>query len=62
MADLKRVAGAAVFTAFVAAATMAVNAYIAATGGYFNVGEVMVYKRRFSWDRTSAPSLAELAP
>jgi len=43
VADLRRVAGAAVFTAFVAAATMAINAYIAATGGYFNVGEVMVY-------------------
>ena len=43
MADLRRVAGAAVFTAFVAVATMAINAYIAATGGYFNVGEIMVY-------------------
>lgn len=43
MPDRKRIAGAAVFTAFVAAATMTISAYIAATGGYFNVGEVMVY-------------------
>ena len=37
------VAGAAVFTAFVAASTMAVSAFVAATGGFFNVGEIMVY-------------------
>jgi len=43
LVERRIVAGAAVFTAFVAAATMAISAYIAATGGYFNVGEVMVY-------------------
>jgi uncharacterized membrane protein len=32
-----------VFTAFVAVATMVVSAYVAVTGGYFNVGETMVY-------------------
>lgn len=32
-----------IFTAFVAAATMLISAYVAATGGYFNVGETMVY-------------------
>ena len=39
----KEIAAMGVFTAFVAAATMVVNAYVAATGGYFNVGEIMVY-------------------
>ncbi|MBI2185443.1 MAG: ECF transporter S component [Thaumarchaeota archaeon] len=43
MVNRSDVAGAAVFTAFVAAATMALSAYVAATGGYFNVGEIMVY-------------------
>ena len=37
------IARAAVFTAFVAAATSAFSISIPATGGYFNVGEVMVY-------------------
>ncbi len=37
------VAAMGVFTAFVAAATMVFSAYVAATGGYFNVGEIMVY-------------------
>jgi uncharacterized membrane protein len=36
-------AATAVFTAFVAAATMAFVIYIPATRGYFNLGEVMVY-------------------
>jgi len=39
----KEIAAMGVFTAFVAAATMVVSAYVAATGGYFNVGEIMVY-------------------
>ena len=39
----KELAAMGVFTAFVAAATMIVSAYVAATGGYFNVGEIMVY-------------------
>src|SRR5713226_5050817 len=39
----KTVAATAVFTAFVAAATMAFVIYIPATKGYFNIGEVMVY-------------------
>lgn len=39
----KEIAAMGVFTAFVAAATMSVSAYVAATGGYFNVGETMVY-------------------
>ena len=43
MADLRRVAGAAVFTAFVFVATAAFSAGIPATNGYFNVGEIMVY-------------------
>lgn len=37
------VASAAVFTAFVAAATMAFSVSIPVTSGYFNVGEIMVY-------------------
>jgi uncharacterized membrane protein len=32
-----------VFTAFVAVSTMMISAYVAVTGGYFNVGETMVY-------------------
>jgi uncharacterized membrane protein len=36
-------ASAAIFTAFVAAATSVFTIYIPATGGYFNVGEIMVY-------------------
>ncbi len=43
MADLRKVAGAAVFTAFVFVATAAFSAGIPATNGYFNVGEIMVY-------------------
>lgn len=44
MALSKRdLAGMAVFTAFVAAATMVFSVFVAATGGYFNVGETMVY-------------------
>ncbi len=39
----KDLAAMGVFTAFVAAATMAVSIFVAATGGYFNVGETMVY-------------------
>jgi uncharacterized membrane protein len=39
----RRIASAAVFTAFVAAATMAFAISIPATRGYFNVGEIMVY-------------------
>lgn len=41
--NTKNVAGAAVFTAFVAAATMAFSLSIPVTNGYFNIGEVMVY-------------------
>jgi uncharacterized membrane protein len=37
------VASSAVFTAFVAAATMAFSLSIPVTSGYFNVGEIMVY-------------------
>ncbi len=36
-------ASAAVFTAFVAAATMAFSLSIPVTSGYFNIGEIMVY-------------------
>src|SRR5712692_5124257 len=36
-------ASAAIFTAFVAAATSVFTIYIPATTGYFNVGEIMVY-------------------
>ncbi|MDA4128093.1 MAG: ECF transporter S component [Thaumarchaeota archaeon] len=43
MVERRVVAGAAIFTAFVAAATMMINASIPATTGYFNVGEIMVY-------------------
>jgi uncharacterized membrane protein len=39
----RTLASAGVFTAFVAAATMAFSAYVPATKGYFNVGEIMVY-------------------
>ncbi len=39
----RELAAMGVFTAFVAAATMVVSAYVAVTGGYFNVGETMVY-------------------
>jgi uncharacterized membrane protein len=41
--DTRRVASAAVFTAFVAAATMAFSLSIPVTNGYFNIGEIMVY-------------------
>lgn len=42
--DSRGIAGAAVFTAFVAVATMAFSLAIPATpSGYFNLGEVMVY-------------------
>jgi len=41
--NTKEIAAMGIFTAFVAAATMSVSAYVAATGGYFNVGETMVY-------------------
>lgn len=41
--NTKEIAAMGIFTAFVAAATMSVSAYVAATGGYFNVGEIMVY-------------------
>jgi uncharacterized membrane protein len=41
--NTRNVAGAAVFTAFVAAATMAFTLSIPVTNGYFNVGEIMVY-------------------
>lgn len=37
------IARTAVFTAFVAAVTMALAVYIPATKGYFDIGEVMVY-------------------
>jgi uncharacterized membrane protein len=37
------IASAAIFTAFVAAATSVFTIYIPATTGYFNVGEIMVY-------------------
>lgn len=43
MASTRTVASTAVFTAFVAAATMAFSLSIPATNGYFNVGEIMVY-------------------
>lgn len=39
----KDVAAAGVFTAFVATATMLINVFVSATGGFFNVGEIMVY-------------------
>jgi uncharacterized membrane protein len=39
----KTIAATAVFTAFVAAATMAFVIFIPITKGYFNIGEVMVY-------------------
>jgi len=39
----KEIAAMGVFTAFVAVATMSVSAYVGVTGGYFNVGETMVY-------------------
>jgi uncharacterized membrane protein len=41
--NTRAVAGAAVFTAFVAAATMAFSLSIPVTNGYFNIGEIMVY-------------------
>lgn len=43
MARGSTVAAAAVFTAFVAAATMIFTVSIPATNGYFNIGEIMVY-------------------
>ena len=39
----RTIASAAIFTAFVAAATLAFAIVIPATNGYFNIGEVMVY-------------------
>jgi uncharacterized membrane protein len=42
-ANAGTVARAAIFTAFVAATTMAFSVYIPATRGYFDVGEIMVY-------------------
>jgi uncharacterized membrane protein len=41
--DTGVVANAAIFTAFVAAATMAFSLSIPVTSGYFNIGEIMVY-------------------
>ncbi|MDV3293853.1 MAG: ECF transporter S component [Nitrososphaerales archaeon] len=41
--NTREVASAAVFTAFVAAATMAFSLSIPVTSGYFNIGEIMVY-------------------
>ncbi len=43
MASRTDIAGAAVFAAFVATATMVLSVFVAATGGFFNVGEIMVY-------------------
>ncbi|MDA4120231.1 MAG: ECF transporter S component, partial [Thaumarchaeota archaeon] len=43
MSDSRKLAATAVFTAFVAAVTMAFSVFIPATKGYFNIGEVMVY-------------------
>lgn len=43
MLEVRTVAGAAIFTAFVFVATAAFSAGIPATQGYFNVGEIMVY-------------------
>jgi uncharacterized membrane protein len=43
MVNSKTLASAAVFTAFVAAATMAFSLSIPVTSGYFNIGEIMVY-------------------
>ncbi len=39
----RELAAIGVFTAFVTIATMVLSAYVATTGGYFNVGETMVY-------------------
>ena len=39
----RTIAATAVFTAFVAAVTMAFAVYIPATKGYFDIGEIMVY-------------------
>jgi uncharacterized membrane protein len=41
--NARTVANTAVFTAFVAAVTMAFAIYIPATRGYFDIGEIMVY-------------------
>ncbi|HME19493.1 MAG TPA: ECF transporter S component [Nitrososphaerales archaeon] len=41
--NARSVANTAVFTAFVAAVTMAFAVYIPATRGYFDIGEIMVY-------------------
>ena len=43
MVSSRTIASTAVFTAFVAAATMAFAVVIPSTNGYFNIGEVMVY-------------------
>ena len=43
MVNSKTVAATAVFTAFVAATTMAFSIYIPVTKGYFDIGEIMVY-------------------
>ena len=39
----KDIALAGVFTAMVAAATMTMSVFIAASGGFFNIGEIMIY-------------------
>jgi uncharacterized membrane protein len=43
LVNSRTLASAAVFTAFVAAATMAFSLSIPVTSGYFNIGEIMVY-------------------
>jgi uncharacterized membrane protein len=43
LSETRKLAATAVFTAFVAAVTMAFAIYIPATKGYFNIGEVMIY-------------------
>ena len=41
--ESRTIAATAIFTAFVAAVTMAFAIYIPATKGYFDIGEIMVY-------------------
>ncbi len=43
MVRVRTIASTAIFTAFVAAVTMAFVIYIPATKGYFDIGEIMVY-------------------
>ncbi len=43
MVRVRTIASTAIFTAFVAAVTMAFVVYIPATKGYFDIGEIMVY-------------------